>query len=439
MKTNREILNLAIPSIVSNITVPLLGLVDLTIVGHMGNEAYIGAIAVGTMIFNVIYWLFGFLRMGTSGMASQAFGRRDRKELGLVLQRVLLVGMAIALAFLILQVPILKGALTVIQPATEVKGLASTYFNICIWGAPAMLGLYGLTGWFIGMQNTRMPMMVAIIQNVVNIVASLTLVFGLGMKIEGVALGTLIAQWSGFGIALYAMTRLSHHKEIPLRPSRELLDAEKMRRFFSLNLDIFLRTVCLVGVNLFFTSAGARQGTLLLSVNTLLLTLYTLFSYIMDGFAYAGEALSGKYFGARDSRGFHDVCRQLAKWGAAMVVVFTASYALATDEILHLLTNQEAVIAAAQPYLHWTMLIPIAGVAAFIYDGIFIGITATRGMLLSSAIASTVFFIVFIALSPTLGNHALWLAFVLFLAFRGIVQYIYLREKKLFAEENNLI
>ena len=421
---DRQILRLALPSIVSNVTVPLLGLVDLAIVGHLGSAAYIGAIAVGSMIFNVIYWIFGFLRMGTSGMTSQALGQRDLRGAVQILIRSLVVGGLIAFAFIVCQVPLRWLALTVMHPSTEIAALTSTYFNICIWGAPAMLCLYGLTGWFIGMQNTRIPMLVSIVQNVVNIAASLTLVYGLGMQIEGVALGTLIAQWSGWGFALVLWTkhyvRLSAYvKGLSLR--RILSERGGMRRFFAVNRDIFLRTLFLVAVNLFFTAVGARQGDLVLSVNTLLMTMFTLFSYVMDGFAFAGEALSGRYYGARNWEAFADVCRRLMRWGGAVTAVFTVVYALGGNAFLSLLTNEQVVIAAADRYFGWAVLIPVSGALAFILDGIFIGLTFTRLMLSSSLIASVVFFALFFSLFAVLGNHALWLAFIASLLMRGVV------------------
>ena len=419
---NSQILRLALPSIVSNITVPLLGLVDLTIVGHMGDVAYIGAIAVGSMIFNVVYWIFGFLRMGTSGMTSQALGARNLAEVMRMLMRSLAIGGAIALLLIVFQWPIRWVMLSIMHPSAQVIPHAVTYFNICIYGAPAMLGLYGLTGWFIGMQNTRIPMMVSILQNVVNIVASLSVVFFLHWKIEGVAVGTLVAQWAGFLVALACWARYySRLSRYDWHSS--LFDRKAMSRFFTVNRDIFLRTLFLVGVNFFFISAGARQGDVILSVNTLLMTLFTLFSYVMDGFAYAGEALSGKYYGARNREAFTRLVRALFRWGAAMAAAFTLVYAVGGNAFLNLLTNETHVVEAAEPYFYWAVSIPVVGVAAFIFDGIFIGITATRGMLVSSVAAALAFFAIDLLLQPVMGNHALWLAFIVYLAMRGAVQW----------------
>jgi multidrug resistance protein, MATE family len=281
---NKRILQLAVPSIISNITVPLLGLVDVAIVGHIGDAAYIGAIAVGSMLFNVIYWLFGFLRMGTSGMTSQALGRRDLAEVLRLLVRSLSIGVGIGVLFFVLQKWLIGCGLWAMSPEADVVELARRYCYVCIWGAPAVLGLYGFTGWFIGMQNTRIPMMVSLTQNVVNIIASLLLVFVGGMTVEGVALGTVIAQWWGF-LMTCLFYRICYRRLSKYDYRRHLFAVEPLKQFFSLNKDIFLRTLCLVAVNLFFTAAGSRESTIVLAVNTLLMTLFTIFSYFMDGFA----------------------------------------------------------------------------------------------------------------------------------------------------------
>lgn len=420
---NKRILQLAVPSIISNITVPLLGLVDVAIVGHIGDAAYIGAIAVGSMLFNVVYWLFGFLRMGTSGMTSQALGRRDLAEVMRLLVRSLGIGVGIGLLFFVLQKWLIGGGLWTMSPEADVVELARRYCYVCIWGAPAVLGLYGFTGWFIGMQNTRIPMMVSLTQNVVNIIASLLLVFVGKMTVEGVALGTVIAQWWGFLMACL-LFRL-HYRRLGKYDFRQhLFAADPLKRFFSLNRDIFLRTVCLVAVNLFFTAAGSRESTLVLAVNTLLMTLFTIFSYFMDGFAYAAEALSGKYYGAKNMVAFREVVRRTMGFGLAVAAGFTLLYMIGGENFLALLTDDERVITAAGDYFWWAVLIPLAGMAAFVFDGIFVGITQSKSMLCSTAIASASFFALFFILHPLMANHALWLAFIIYLILRGIVLYV---------------
>ena len=431
MKRN-DILQLALPAIVTNITVPLLGLVDTAIVGHMGAATYIGAVSVGSMIFNLVYWVFGFLRMGTSGMTAQAYGRKDLAEAARLLGRSVLVALTVALAVVVLQWPLCEVMMWFIGPTADVRPLAATYFRIVVWGAPASLGLFALTGWMIGMQNTRLPMVVSIVQNVVNIMASLVLVYVLGMKVEGVAIGTVVAQYAGLLTAtgllwrsyrtVLGKWRMENGEWRIGRGGRLLWVTRGLGPFFRVNRDIFLRTLFLVAVNLYFTSAGARQGATILAVNTLLMQLYLLFSYIMDGFAFAGEALGGRYWGAADKVMLRSVVRRMFGWGAAMTLLFTAVYVLGGMPFLRLLTDEPSVVEASRSYVWWAYLIPVAGVAAFVWDGIFIGTTLTRGMLLSSAVAAVVFFLGVWLLMPLMGNHGLWLSMLLYLAVRGITQ-----------------
>ena len=427
---HKEILSLAIPSIVTNITVPLLGLVDVAIVGHMGDASYIGAIAVGTMMMNVICWLFGFLRMGTSGMTSQAYGRGDSKEAATILFQAIALGAAIGILFVLFQPLLLRLFLFFMRPSDEIRAFASVYFHVCVFGLPAALVMYGLTGWFIGMQDTRTPMTVSIFQNIVNIMTSLLLVYVFGMKVEGVALGTLTAQYSGLLLALYILRRkyVSHYQllfsQFTLKPGDYSSFSYKhtLNRFFRVNRDIFLRTLFLVAVNAAFTSVGSRQGDVILAVNTLLFQFFTLYSYIMDGFAYAGEAICGKYYGAGNAPSFHACIRRLFAWGVIMTVVYTAAYYFGANDILHVLSNEQTVIEASEPYLLWVALIPVAGMGAFIWDGVFIGITDSRGMLLSCFVAAIVFAIILSLFFTTMGNHALWLALLSYLLARGVMQ-----------------
>ncbi|WP_418814250.1 MATE family efflux transporter [Phocaeicola plebeius] len=429
-RTDRQILHIALPSIVSNITVPLLGLIDVSIVGHLGAASYIGAIAVGGMLFNMIYWLFGFLRMGTGGLTAQAYGRHDLQEVTRILLRSLSISLLLALVLLLLQYPIRNIAFMCMDTSEEVRQLATLYFHICIWGAPATLGLYGFTGWYIGMQNSRFPMFIAITQNIVNIAASLFFVFVLKMKVEGVALGTLVAQYAGLGMA--CLLWLAYYR--PLRKylrQKALFDRTEMKRFFQVNRDIFFRTLCLIAVTVFFTSTGAAYGDVVLAVNALLMQLFTLFSYFMDGFAYAGEALSGKYIGAKDNQSLRLTIRHLFKWGIALSLLFTLLYGAGGKSFLGLLTNDTSVISASEEYIYWVLAIPLAGFSAFLLDGICIGATATHLMLRSMLVASASFFLLYYGLHDTLGNHALWMAFIVYLALRGIVQAFYYFSYKL--------
>ncbi len=420
MKFSNPILRIALPSIVTNITVPLLSLADTAIVGHLGAATYIGAIAIGGVVFNMIYWVMGFLRMGTGGLTAQACGANDNDEALLTLVRSLCVAGGMALLFIVMQNGIWAIASAMVGEAgTEMGTLAHEYFSVLIWGAPAVLGLYSLTGWFLGMQNARYPMYISIVQNVVNIAASLFFVVVLHWRVAGVACGTLIAQYASFLLALYLWHkryRLIYNKGVLKRVGQPGV----WHRFLTVNRDIFLRTLCLVAVSTAFTVFGTSLGETTLAANALLMQFFVLFSYVMDGFAYAGEALGGKYAGAGDRKAFTNLTRDLFKWGAAFALLFTAVYVLGGTPFLHLLTDEESVIATATNFLPWVSLIPIIGVSAFLFDGLFIGTTATRQMLLSMLVATAGFFLLRAVLPPT--NAALWSAFLLYLGLRGAVQ-----------------
>lgn len=415
---NKKILNLAIPNIITNITVPLLGMVDLAIVGHIGDEKHIGAIALGTMIFNLIYWNFGFLRMGTSGFTAQAYGANDTKEALRILVRGCAIAIAIAFFLILLQSPIgwLSGKL--IKGTEETINLALSYFYIRIWAAPATLGLYVLKGWFIGMQNAKYPMITAITLNIVNIVFSLIFAVHLKMGIRGVAIGTVLAQYSGLIIAIILWFKKYGElkKDIDLKSS---LNLKAMKAFFKVNGDIFFRTLCLVAVFTFIPAISASMGDRILAVNTLLMQLFTLFSYIMDGFAYAGEALVGKYVGAKDNTSLQKSIRLLLRWGFIITAAFTIIYLFWGRNILSLLTNNKDIIDSAMEYIVWSLLVPICGFAAFLFDGIYIGATASKTMRNTMYIATTIFFGLYFLLINPLGNNGLWIAFLFYLAFRG--------------------
>ena len=421
---DKQILSLAIPAIVSNITVPLMGMTDLAIAGHMGSAAYIGAVSIGTMTFNIIYWIFGFLRMGTSGLTAQALGAHNYPYTRILQRQSMAIALIIALVIIICQRIIFHTTIIIMQPEGVITEAVDYYFSICIWGVPAVMGLYSLTGWFIGMQNTRILMYVSIVQNIINLIVSVTLVMVLQFKIEGIAIGTVTAQWAGLGMALLWLKKARTQHDIN---AENTMDGRKwhygLTHFFAVNRDIFLRTLFLVTVNLFFTSFGSRQGTLMLSANTLLFTLFTITSYLLDGLAYAAEALGGKYYGAADSRNFRILTRHLFVIGCAIAALFTVVFTLSGEPLLHLLTSDQEVISTALPYLPWAAAIPVAGVTTFLLDGLFIGLTATRAMLWSTAIAAVAFFALYWAFSPLLHNHALWLAMISYLAIRGLVEF----------------
>ncbi len=420
---DREIFDIAGPSIVTNITVPLLGIVDLAIVGHLGTQAAIGAIAVGGLIFNMVYWLFNFLRMGSSGLTAQAYGRRDLASVRKVLRMGLTVAVVCGVGIFVIQRPMEWVSRIIIAPTDEVWLLAVQYFRVRIWAAPAVLALFAMNGWLVGMQNSRYPLLIAVGQNLINIAVSYALVLHCGMGVDGVALGTVVSQYAG----LVAAAFLCRHE---LRRAHSRLGGGtagggelslSYQQFFTVNRDIFLRMICLIAVTTAFTAYGARMGDTLLAVNTLLMQLFTLFSYFSDGIALAGEALVGKYVGAHDPQRLRQVVGRLFVWGTGVMLLFTLLYWLGGEGLLTLFTDEAEVVASASPYLCWAVAIPVCGLAAFMWDGVFIGATRTREMFLSLLLGAIVFFALralLLQLMPD-PNDALWLAFLSYLAIRG--------------------
>ncbi len=438
---NRRILGLALPNIITNITVPLLGMVDTAIMGHLSEEG-LGAIAIGASLFNLIYWNFGFLRMGTSGITAQAYGARRWDEAVKTLVRACTIALGIALALIVLQWPIGLLVPVIFEGSDKVLAMALTYFQVRIWAAPATLGLYAIKGWFIGMQDSKTPMWIAIALNIVNIIFSLLFVLVFHWDIAGVALGTVVAQYSGLAMGIFFLRRKwkaeSGEWKVEggtMKTIKDALHWDKMKRFFKVNGDIFLRTVCLSAVFTFITAAGSHISDEVLAVNNLLMQFFTLFSYIMDGFAYAGESLVGRYIGAREAKNLRSAVRLLIVWGLALTVVFTGAYAVGGEWFLAIFTDQQAVIDAAGVYLFWALIVPVCGFAAFLFDGIFIGATASRSMRNAMFVATAAFFAVYYGLKvlnaplDTLTwNNILWTAFMVFLTLRGLLQWMRLRK-----------
>lgn len=438
---NRRILGLALPNIITNITVPLLGMVDTAIMGHLSEEG-LGAIAIGASLFNLIYWNFGFLRMGTSGITAQAYGARRWDEAVKTLVRACTIALGIALALIVLQWPIGLLVPVIFEGSDTVLAMALTYFQVRIWAAPATLGLYAIKGWFIGMQDSKTPMWIAIALNIVNILFSLLFVLVFHWDIAGVALGTVVAQYSGLAMGIFFLRRKwkaeSGEWKVEggkMKTIKDALHWDKMKRFFKVNGDIFLRTVCLSAVFTFITAAGSHISDEVLAVNNLLMQFFTLFSYIMDGFAYAGESLVGRYIGAREAKNLRSAVRLLIVWGLVLTVVFTGAYAVGGEWFLAIFTDQQAVIDAAGVYLFWALIVPVCGFAAFLFDGIFIGATASRSMRNAMFVATAAFFAVYYGLKAlnapldTLTwNNILWTAFMVFLTLRGLLQWMRLRK-----------
>lgn len=430
---NKKILRLAVPNVISNITVPLLGLIDLAMMGHLPSEKYIGAIALGTMIFNFIYIAFGFLRMGTSGFTAQAIGRRNFTESISWLSRAVLVGAIAGFSLILLQIPIEWAAFKLIEGSAETERLAAEYFRIRIWAAPATIGLYGITGWFIGMQNTKIPMVLAILINLINLGANLLFVFVFDMKSNGVALGTVVAQYIGLAFSIFLL-RKYYGRLFNYFNRQAVFKISELVKFAKVNADILIRTLCLVGVITYFTSASAKMGNEILAANTLLLQFQMFFSFLIDGFAYAAEALSGKYLGAKNRTNLLKSVKYSFAWSFFLSVLFTLIYFAFAKNILMLLTNNEEIIETAMIYALWVTAIPLASFAAFIWDGIYVGLTAAKQMRNAMLLSILTFFPVWFIFKSDFQNHALWAAMLLFMASRGIFQTIYAR--KLFLYKN---
>ena len=419
-KIDKEILRLAWPAIATNITTPLLSLVDVAIVGHIGSAAYIGAVTVGGAMLNMLYWLFGFLRAGTSGITAQAVGAGDRQGQMLALARSLGSAAIIGILIIALSSPLGELVLNFMDAQADTASLARRYFSVAVWGAPGLLGTYALSGWFLGMQSSRPAMWMSIIANSANIVLSTTFVFALGMGIEGVGLGTAIAQWISLTVGVAMLPRYCHGA--PKGWSAMLLQWAGLKRLFAVNADIMLRTLCLIAVTLWFTHAGAVLGDSVLAANALLMQLFMLFSYFMDGFAYAGEALAGKFAGGHDATSLRTLVRTLMRWGTALSLIASLLYFTCGEWFLSLLTADANVLDVAAEYKLWAVAVPLAGFMSFIWDGIYIGLVKTRLMLLTMAVSMVIFYAIYFLAHPYLGNNGLWLAFIAYLATRGLLQ-----------------
>ncbi len=417
---NRSILKLAIPNIISNITIPLLGLVDMMLMGHLSSPVYIGAIALGGTIFSVLYSFFSFLRAGTTGFTAQSYGANDSSEVSYSLYRSMTIAILAFLLILCTQKPIAHLSMALLDGSDDVKNLAITYFFVRIWAAPANMVLYCLNGWFIGMQNTKIPMTIAIIINVLNIFFSIFFVVTMHQDVVGVALGTVIAQYCGLITALVFL--FVKYKSYLIKINiYTLLNINKLKRFFKVNADLMIRSILLVLTIAFFTDQSAKLGDNILGVNMILLQFFYIFSYFTDGFAYAGEALVGKFIGARDAENLRSVVSHLFKWGAYICVPFAILYALFPTTFVKIISDQPAILEQIRPYYIYMALIPVITFAAFLWDGIYIGATASKAIRDTMIISSIfVFLPMWYFLMPAYGNHGLWTAFLGFMLARGI-------------------
>jgi len=423
--THRQVWAMAGPIILANISVPLLGAVDTAVVGHLSEAYYIGAVAIGAMLFNFIYHLFNCLRMGTTGPTAQARGAGDHAGVRAMIKRALLLAGVIGATLVALQLPILALAFLVIDASAEVEHYARQYFLIRVWALPAVLGTYAIIGWFYGLRDARIPLVIQVMTNSINIGLDLLFVFGFGWGVAGVAIASLIAEYAGLGIGVLYVRRMLRTLPDDGRHS-PLLDRAQLIRMMAINGDIVLRTLCVVSVLGFFMAKSAGLGDVPLAANQVLYNFLVFTSYGLDGFAHAAEAILGESVGRRDRAAFRRGMRVVFVWAGIVGLLNVLFYAVAGHGIIALLTSIPAVRAAAADYLWWPVLLPIVSVWAFTYDGIYLAATRTRIMRNTVIGAFLAFLVVLYAAMPVFGNTGLWAAVATFLALRGVLLHLFL-------------
>lgn len=411
-----RVLKIAAPIVLSNATVPLLGAVDTAVVGQLGLAAPIGAVGVGAIILATLYWVFGFLRMGTSGLVAQARGAGDRAEESAILARALIVGAAAGAAFILLQMPLVAGAFAIAPASAEVEALASRYLAIRIWGAPATIALYAVTGWLIAQERTRGVLVLQLWMNGLNIGLDLWFVLGLGWGVEGVAVATLIAEWTGLALGLWmcgpALTAWRGRVRLGARA--------EMGRMLRVNRDIMLRSVALQASFTTFVFLGARFGDVTLAANQVLMQFLEITAYALDGFAFAAEALVGQAVGARDRGGVRSASVLTSQWGVGGAALLGLVFWVAGPSIIDLMSTAPEVREMARHFLPWLVAAPLVGIASWMFDGIFIGATQTREMRDAMALSVLVYLAALALLVPAFGNHGLWAALMVLNAARGL-------------------
>jgi MATE family multidrug resistance protein len=438
---NRQILRLAIPSILANITIPLVGLVDTAIVGHISDAHAIGGIAIGTMLFDLLYWNFGFLRVGTSGMTAQAYGRNDREQCARLLAQSLGIALIGAALIWLVQWLFVTAALALVPCSEEVASFARKYFFIRVWAAPATLSLMAIKGWFIGMQDTISPMITDIVVNVVNMTVSYVLAVYTPMGPLGVALGTVIAQLTGLLLSVLILLGKYRHVWLGLSFFRLLRDMRGMRQLISLNANLFVRSLCFMIVYVGFTALSSKYGDTDLAVCSILMKLFMLVSYFVDGFAYAGEALVGKYIGEAKSLASEvpekstdfgsalspyrlsplaSLVRLLFLWSLGVGALFTVLFAFASMPMYRMMTSDAVVLTRLTDFTGWFIAMPIVSTLAFMWDGVFTGATAGKQIRNAMILAAIGFVLGYLTTNHWLGTHALFVGYFLHLAARVI-------------------
>ena len=429
---NSQILRLAIPSILANITIPLVGIVDTAIVGHIANATYIGGIAIGTMLFDLLYWNFGFLRVGTSGMTAQAYGRGDGVECARLLTQSVSIALIGAVVLWLIQWLFVTAVLAIVPCSIEVAAFAREYFFIRIWAAPATLSLMAFKGWFIGMQDTVSPMITDIVVNVVNMTVSYVLAVYTPLGALGVAYGTLVAQFTGLLLALViCMVKYKTVVQEVIRllgdKATKLLGGQEMRRFMSLNGNLFVRSLCFMVVYVGFTSLASHYGDVELAVSTIMMKLFMLFSYFVDGFAYAGEALVGKEYGASrlsssasSPRRLTRVVQLLFAWSLGVGLLFTLLFAIWSDECYQAMTDDMEVLSRLADYTLWLIAMPLVSTLAFMWDGVYAGATAGKQIRNAMIYAALGFVTCYLATYWWLGIQGLYIAYFAHLVARVV-------------------
>jgi len=422
---HRRVLTLAFPIVLANLTQPILGAVDTAVAGHLDGPQYLGGVALGGLVFSFVFWGFGFLRMGTTGLVAQAFGARDAAAVRASVMRALMLALAIGAAVLALQVPIIRYALRVLGGSGAVQETASAYCHARIWAAPFALGNYAVLGYLLGCQRVRLALVTQVFINAVNIVAVLLFVYRFGWGIAGIGAATAFADVGGFALGAAILWRL-RDRGLPPIALATLFDLRAIHRLVAINRDIFVRTLCLLGSYGWFAHMGARQGDAVLAANALLLNFQTFMAFGLDGFAHAAEALVGAATGARDRHAFRQAVRVTMLWSAIGAAGFSIVYWISGEWIIARLTDQAVVREAAMRYLPWAAILPLASVAGFQLDGVFIGATRTRELMKAMAVSLAVYLLAAWTLAGPLGNHGLWLALTAFMVARGVTLWVQL-------------
>lgn len=416
---HRKLWSLAFPIMLANVSIPLVGAVDTAVMGHLPDAVYIGAVAIGAVIFNFLYWGFGFLRMGTTGFVSQAYGVRHYNEMADTFGRSVMVGLAVGGLLIALQWPIGQLALGLFDASARIESLTWVYFTIRIWSAPAALVQYAALGYLIGVQRTTEVLGLQLLLNGINIGLDLLFVVGLGWGVEGVASATLIGEYSA-AVAGVLLVRGSLRRLDGRIDTRRLFEIGALRSLLQVNLNIFIRTLCLVFAFAYFTARGAALGPTILAANAILMTMISFVAYGLDGFAHAAETLGGSAYGARDRRGFKVAVRTSTQWSAATALLgVVVLYALG-DTFIGWMTSLENVSQVAARYLPWVVMSPLLSVWSFQLDGIYIGTTFTREMRNGMLIAVGVYLAAVWLLTPSLGNHGLWCALMILFVARAV-------------------